>query len=260
MKRIASVLMLVAIGAGNASAMPKDGCGGDCSSCHKLTVAEANGLMKALGGKVTQVKVPTVRGLWEIDLEKDGKKVVAYLDYGKKHLIPGPIYDLTTRQPIAGGGAPAPKLTKVNVASIPTDNTLIMGNPKGKKRLYVFTDPECPFCIKLHAELKKLVAQNSDVAIFVKLFPLKIHPNSYAKAVTILQSGSLKLLDEAFAGGKLPAPAPAGTPNGIDETIKAAQALGVNATPTLVFPDGSVNAGFLDVAQIQKRLSADRKK
>ena len=42
-----------------AHAMPKDGCGGDCASCHKLTVQEANKLMTGVG-KVLSVKYPSI--------------------------------------------------------------------------------------------------------------------------------------------------------------------------------------------------------
>lgn len=243
-----------------AHAMPKDGCGGDCASCHKLTVQEANKLMTGVG-KVLSVKYPSIRGLWELEVEKDGKKVVAYLDYGKKHLVPGPIYNLASKQPIAGGAAPPPKLTKVKVSAIPLDNSLVMGNPKGKKRLIVFTDPECPYCAKLHGELTTLVGLDKDVAVYVKLFPLKIHPNARAKADAIMQSQSLQLLADAYAGKPLPPPGsgPQAGAAAVEETIALVNKLGINATPTLVFPDGSVTTGSMAAAEIQKKLTTGGK-
>ena len=98
------VITLLVLTGGNAHAMAKEGCGGDCSSCHTLTLKEAGTLLEGIG-KVTQVRVPSVRGLWEVELQKDGKKAIAFVDYGKKHLIPGPIYSLTTKQPITGAQA-----------------------------------------------------------------------------------------------------------------------------------------------------------
>lgn len=255
MKSLATALLLVTIAAGSASAMPKEGCGGDCAGCHALSVKEANDLVKGLGGKVTQVKSPAMRGVWEIDLEKEGKKAVAYLDFGKKYLIPGPIFNLTTKKPIAAGEQQTAPVKKVKSSSIPLGNSIVMGNPKGKKRLFVFTDPDCPFCSRLHGELKKLVAMDPDVAVYVKLFPLKMHPTAYDKSRVILQGKSVKLLDDAFAKLQLPAPGPETSAKGVDETIKLGRTLGVNSTPTLIFPDGSVMPGAKDAVEIKTLLA-----
>jgi thiol:disulfide interchange protein DsbC len=135
-----------------------------------------------------------------------------------------------------------------------------MGDPAAAKKLVVFTDPECPYCSKLHAELKKLVAVNRDVAVYLKLFPLKSHPNAYAKAQVILENGSLSMLEESYAGRKLPAPGPRNTGAVLDETIKLAASLGIDATPTIIFPDGSLAEGYMDAAQIRKRLMGKKKK
>lgn len=253
-----SVLLFLAVG--DLCAMAREGHGGECSSCHTLTVQEADKLLEGLG-KVTQVRIPSMRGVWEVELQKDGKKAVAYVDYGKKHLITGPIYNLTTKQPIAGGQqAPESKAGRIALTRIPLDDALVMGDPAAGKKLVVFTDPECPFCGKLHAELKKLVAANRDVAVYIKLFPLKIHPNAYAKAQVILENGSLSLLEESFAGKKLPSPGPRNTAAIVDETIRLAASLGIDATPTMIFPDGSLAEGYLDAAQIKKRLMGKKKK
>lgn len=197
----------------------------------------------------------------EVELRKDGKTAVAYVDYGKKHLIPGPIYSLDTKQPITGAqSGSAPKAGRIAIARIPLDDALVMGNPAGKKKLIVFTDPECPYCSKLHDELKKLVAVDRDLAVSIKLLPLKIHPNAYAKAQVILENGSLAMLEESFAGRQLPAPGPRNTAAIVDETIKLAASLGINATPTLIFPDGSLVEGYLDAARIKKGLAGKKKK
>ncbi|SNB46400.1 DsbC family protein [Geobacter sp. DSM 9736] len=258
MKSAVPALLFFASTATSAFAMLQQGCGGDCAGCHTLTVKEANALLTGMG-EVKQVKTPPVRGLWELHFEKEGKKAVAYIDYGKKYVIPGPVYSIATRSPITGEAPPKPAAKKVNVSAIPLADSITMGNPKGKKRLFVFTDPDCPFCSKLHTELKKLVKLEPDVAVYIKLFPLKMHPKAYDKSRAIMQgSDPGKLLDEAFRGGSLPAPAPQGA-KGVDETIRIAGTLGINATPTLVLPDGSVLPGYRKAEEI-KRLMAKKKK
>jgi len=254
---IAAVIisLLVALSAVSSFAMSGEGCGGagDCTNCHSLTLKEAEGLLKGVG-TVAEVKPAQVRGLYEVTLEKDGKRGLVYLDYGKKHLIAGQVFDLA-----AGGSLAAPpppkQPTHIDPASIGTDNALLMGNPKAKKRLYVFTDPECPFCAKLHAELKKLVASDKDVAVVIKLFPLDIHPHSYDKARVILGEKSLKLLDTSYAGGALPAPGNDHPRKGVDAVKAFGKSVGIISTPTMVLPDGRVVVGSRDAAELKKLLA-----
>jgi len=237
----------------SAFAMSGDGCGGDCASCHALTVKEANDLLKDLG-HVTQIKPAPVRGLFEITLEKQGQTGIAYLDYGKKHLMGGPIFDIASRQVV---GTPPPEAKhpeRLDPALLKTDAALVMGNPKGKKRLFVFTDPECPFCAKLHVELKKLVALEPDLAIYIKLYPLKMHPKAYDKARVILGAKSLALLEKSFAGGKLPEPGVKDAKKPVDDTMRFAESVGINSTPTLVLPDGRILPGLKDAEAIRKLL------
>ena len=232
--------------------MTQQGCGGECKGCHSLTLKEANSLLKGIG-EVKRIKDSQVKGLWELDFEKGGKKTVAYLDYGKKHVIPGPIFNIATRAPIDGSAVPQPPPARTNVASIPLRDSIVLGNAKSYRKLFVFTDPDCPFCGKLHEELKKLAKLEPNLGIYIKLFPLKIHPKAYDKSRAILSGNSNKLLDLAFAGGVLPNPA-AGAGKGVDATIKLAQSLRITGTPTLVLPDGRIMPGFRKVEEIRQLL------
>ncbi|HEY5974986.1 MAG TPA: DsbC family protein [Geobacteraceae bacterium] len=251
------LLLIIAVGccilAGRVQAMAPEGCSGDCITCHSLSDQDAAKLLKEIG-VVKSVKMAQVRGLYEVTLEKDGKQAIAYLDYGKKYLMPGPIFSLATRQ-VVGGAQPQPKpVEKVDVAKIPLAGSLIMGNAKGSKRLIVFTDPECPYCAKLHGELKKLVAAEPDLAIYIKLYPLKMHPSAYDKARVILGRNSLELLDKSFAGQSLPAASEKDRKDPVDESMKLAESFGISATPTLVLPDGRVIMGYRPFEELKGLL------
>lgn len=227
-------------------------CGMDCSSCHSMTVEEANTLMKDIG-TVKAVKLSEVGGLFEMLVENSGRQAVAYLDFAKKHLITG-VFSLSTRKPIS-----EPPARKIDVKSIPLENSLIMGNPKGSKKLIVFTDPDCPFCGKLHAELQKLVKTEPDLAVYIKLFPLPMHPKAYDKSRVILAKKSLPLLDIAFSGGQIPEATAQDAKEPIDETKKLAASLGINSTPTIVFADGRIVPGAVDADNLRKMLDGEKK-
>jgi thiol:disulfide interchange protein DsbC len=250
-------LLALTFAAPSAFAMSGEGCGGDCASCHTLSLQEARGLLKEMG-QVTSVKPAAVRGLYEVTLVKDRTAVQAYLDYGKKHLIGGQIYDLSTHQLVGATVAPSDpqstRLDRLDPAGLKSEGSILMGNPKGKKRLFVFTDPECPFCAKMHLELQRLVALEPDLAIYIKMYPLKMHPHAYDKARVILGGGSLELLEKSFAGGKLPAPGARDSKQAVDESMRYAESVGINATPTLVLADGRILPGVQDAEAMRKLL------
>ncbi|MEI6206242.1 MAG: DsbC family protein [Desulfuromonadales bacterium] len=239
-------------------AMAKEGCGGVCSTCHSLTEKEATELIKKTGAAVSSVKQSPAKGLFELLVEKDGQKGILLMDYGKKHLIQGMVVDIEKLQPVVAHQQsfppqPAPQ-TSLDVNAIPAAHAVIMGNPKGSKKLYVFTDPDCPYCRKGHVELKKLAAIAPDVAIHIMLLPLPMHPAAYDKSRIILETKSLDLLDKAFDGKDVPKPASENSKKAVDEIIKFANANGISGTPTMVMPDGKIEVGMRDAETVKKML------
>ena len=238
-------------------AMTKEGCTHDCVTCHKLTEKDAGELLKKTGVTVKSVKQSPSKGLFEVLVEKDSKQGILLIDFGKKNLIQGVMVNLESLQPVS---AHSPELSQpkqvssVDVATIPADKAVIMGNSKGSKKLYVFTDPDCPYCRKGHLELKKLAALAPDVAIYVMLYPLPMHPGANDKSRTILETKSLELMDKAFEGKDVPKPSKESSKTDIDEIIRFANANGISGTPTMVMPDGKIEVGMRDAETLKKML------
>jgi thiol:disulfide interchange protein DsbC len=238
-------------------AMSKDGCSHDCTTCHSLSVKDAGELLKKTGITVKSVKQAPAKGLFELLVEKDGKQGIIFIDFGKKNLMQGMIVNLETLQPVSSHATelPQPKqVTSVDVKTIPIDKAVIMGNPNGSKKLYVFTDPDCPYCRKGHEELKKLAKIAPDVAIHIMLFPLPMHPGAYDKSRTVLETKNLELLDKAFEGGEVPKPTKESSKKDIDDIIKFGGVNGITGTPTMVLPDGKIEVGMRDAETLKKML------
>jgi len=256
-KELLAAFAISIIIASPSFAMAKDGCGGACNVCHTLTEKDAGELLKGIGVKVKSVKEAPAKGLFELLVEKDNKQGIIFIDYGKKHLMQGMIVSLDTLQPVSAHAQdlPQPKqVTSVDVSKIPADKAVVMGNPKGSKKLYVFTDPDCPYCKKGHLELKKLAAIAPDVAIYVMLYPLAMHPAAYDKSRTVIETKSLELMDKAFDGKDVPKPAKESSKAAIDEIIKFANANGITGTPTMVMPDGKIEVGMRDAETLKRML------
>jgi thiol:disulfide interchange protein DsbC len=92
--------------------------------------------------------------------------------------------------------------------------------------------------------MKKIIEESKDIAFYIKMFPLKMHPGAYEKAKTIVCEKSLALLEEAFEKGQLPK-AKCET-SAVDENIKLAEKLGISSTPASILPDGRIVRGYFD--------------
>ncbi len=229
--------------------------GQDCSKCHTLNKAEAENLLKAAipNVKVLEIRTAPVRSMWEVDVESNGKKGLVYLDFTKKYVFSGSLIDVRDMKNVTQERFA--EINKVDVSKIPLKDALIMGSRNARKRVIVFTDPECPYCAKLHEEMKKVVAQRKDVAFFIKMFPLPIHKDAYAKAKTIVCEKSLQLLEDSYQ--HKPLPKATCRTSAVDENIALGKKIGVNATPTLIMPDGRMITGGSDakglIAEIDRK-------
>ncbi len=92
--------------------------------------------------------------------------------------------------------------------------------------------------------MKKIIEERKDIAFYLKLFPLKNHPEAYEKSKAIICEKSLALLEDAFE--KKPIPKPNCETSVVDETARLAQRLGINSVPTLILPDGRMLPGYKD--------------
>ncbi|MBI1912067.1 MAG: DsbC family protein [Deltaproteobacteria bacterium] len=223
--------------AGTASAF-QGATAGKCSDCHTLTKEEVG---KALNlerykAQVKDIRMSPVKGLWEIELTQDDKVFIVYMDFSKKYLVEGRFTSLEKIKE-------SESLKKVDLKKIPLENAVVMGNPKAEKKIIIFDDPDCPYCAKLHDEVKKILAKRNDVAFYIKMYPLAIHPEAYEKSKAIVCNKSAKLLNDAFTGKKLPK-AECETQE-LDNNIKLAEDLGLRGTPALVFPDGRLLPGYV---------------
>jgi thiol:disulfide interchange protein DsbC len=243
-------LAALALAPSGAQAFMKDGCGaGKCADCHELTVEEATKLVKPLEiDKVHEVRESPVKGMWAVDAEKGGARGTLFIDYGKKHILQAQILRLDTKENVTA-------VRKVDPAKIPLDNALLVGRADAPKRIVVFSDPDCHFCSILHASMRAVVDNNADVAFRILLFSRNNDPATIRKAQAILCAKSLPMLDNAYAGQPVPAPA-CDTPEPV-LNAKIAATVGVSGTPVLIFPDGRLVPGSRDPEGILRLLKED---
>ncbi|HMK59948.1 MAG TPA: DsbC family protein [Dissulfurispiraceae bacterium] len=214
----------------------------DCAKCHILKNEEAATILKDVIPDATIINVGQgpVKGLWEVLLQAGGRKGIVYIDYSKKNFFSGAIINIKEKKNLTQESFD--RSNKVDVSKIPLTESLVLGDKDAKYKVVVFSDPDCPYCSKLHAEMKKVLEKRKDIAFFIKLLPLPMHKDAEWKSKAIVCKKSIQLLEDNFAGKPIEK-AECDT-KVIEDNKKLANDLGISGTPALILPDGRVLAGY----------------
>jgi thiol:disulfide interchange protein DsbC len=100
--------------------------------------------------------------------------------------------------------------------------------------------------------MKKVITERKDIAFYTILFPLPMHKEAYGKSKAIVCEQSLELLEAALE--KKPLPAARCETTVIDDNIKLGGKLGINGTPAVIFPNGTLIPGAMDAGDIIKQI------
>jgi thiol:disulfide interchange protein DsbC len=142
---------------------------------------------------------------------------------------------------------------KINVADLNLKDAIKFGN--GQNVLYVFSDPDCPFCRQLETELDKL----QDVSVYVFPFPISgLHPTAAATAESIwCAKDRAEAWRNYMTKGEKPIEAKCANP--IERNIAAAGKYQLYGTPAIIFSDGAVVPGKVPASVITAQIAASKK-
>lgn len=138
-------------------------------------------------------KVLEENGVYMIDATRDGKHFTVFVARDLKTAFFGRAYDSQTGE----------------MLQIPRDMTVYKKDAhftygSGKKHYYVFTDPECPYCVKFEKQLLEKKNLEKDVTIHFFLFPLHFHKNATKMSQYILSKhDSKKAMDDIMMNSSL---------------------------------------------------------
>ncbi len=184
--------------------------------------------------KILAIEEAPLEGFWEVACGIGHDRVILYIDKNSRFIISGQILDRQTKRNLTRDRLK--DLRRVDPSTLPLGNAIPMG--EGKRKLYVFTDPQCHFCFQLHEELKQI----KDLRVFFFLYPLA--PASYEKAKSIWCSKDrVKALEDTYQGRELKSP-PCDTA-AIKKSIEIGKRLFVDSTPTLLFQNGKIVEGYV---------------
>lgn len=198
------------------------------------------------GAVVKSIAKTPIKGIYEVVVEGQ----ILYVDEKADYFIAGALVDTKTKKNLTQ--ARMQDLNKVDFSALPLDLAIKVVKGNGKRKLVVFSDPDCPFCKKLERELVGL----NNVTIYTFLFPIaSLHPNAgdRAKAVWCSPDRAKAWNDLMLNGVEPKNSATCDTP--LEKVAALGRKLNVNGTPALIFADGRRIPGAAALADIEKFLN-----
>ena len=212
--------------------------------------AEAAGIKKILeqkfpGAEVRGVTKTSYLGLYEVLFDDR----IVYTDAKARYLVVGSVYDTESKVNLTEERQR--KLKRVDLATLPLDLAIKKVKGTGERTLIVFSDADCPFCHRLEDAMKPV----DNVTVYTFLFPIdQLHPDAARKSRMIWCSEDrLQAWDAFFESGALP-DNKGDCDNPVAKTAELGARFKINATPTLMFADGSIVPGALPTQRIETEL------
>jgi thiol:disulfide interchange protein DsbC len=197
------------------------------------------------GSTIGSISKSPLPGLYEVQLEDQ----LVYTDAKVTYVVVGSMYDASTKQNLTEERRR--KMTRIAWDSLPLELAMKKVKGNGQRKLVVFADADCPFCSRLENDLKGI----DNVTIWTFMYPLdQLHPDAARKTRQIwCAPDRVAAWDTWFEQKKLPDnKGDCDTP--IEKTAQLGMKLRVNATPTLIFADGSMIPGAVPPARIEQEF------
>jgi len=199
--------------------------------------------------EVTSISPAPLPGLYEVLVGP----TVLYITGDGRYIVKGDIFDLSSLE----------NITKIRRAEARVDafvnlgheDMIEFGSTKGKAShiLYVYTDIDCAYCRKLHAEIDQL--NDAGITVRYLAYPRTgIGGASYDKAVAVWCSADRKEALTAAKSGKMVNSENCTNP--VTEHYRMGEAMGVRGTPALYTDDGESIGGYIPAPELIRILNA----
>ena len=169
---------------------------------------------------------------------------VVYLNEDAQHILAGSMIRLKDQH----------NLTKdllieqnsVDWKKLPLQDAIKSVRGTGKRQIAIFSDPNCPYCKQLEAELKKL----NNITIYTFILPLKTQSVAPSKQVYCEKNPALAW-ENLITKAQLPT-SQTSCANPVERNVALAHRLGINGTPAIIFSNGFKVMGAYPATQIEQ--------
>jgi len=208
------------------------------------------------GTKADSIGESVIPGIYEAVY---GAQVI-YVSQDGRFMIEGDVYDIDRRVNLTEGKRQDGRMRSIQ--NLDTESLIVFKPKETKHVITAFTDIDCGYCRKLHAE----ISDYNDLGIEIRYaaFP-RSGPKtpSYYKAVSVwCAKDRNKAMNFAKGGAKLEQlQQVAQVENGkaceesVGKQFAAAREVGVTGTPTLFMENGQIIPGYVPADRLMKILS-----
>ena len=198
------------------------------------------------GVKPDQISLSPVPGIYEVIIGGD----VLYITPDARFAFTGQLVDVASRTNLT---EPALATARLKVLEQVPESEMIIYEPEGEvtHTITTFTDIDCPYCRKMHKEMR--VLNDQGIRVRYLLFPRAgIDSQSYQKAVSVWCSDDRnQALTDAKAGQD---PVSRQCDNPVKQQMQVAERLGLTGTPMTITDSGEKIGGYLPATELAKRL------
>ena len=200
--------------------------------------------------QIATIAPSPMAGMYEITTS-GGQTIYATAD--ARFLILGDLYEAQPAGLVNLGESKRNTIRRDRIAAI-DEADMIVFEAEGERKatLTVFTDVDCPYCRKLHAEVEALNAMG--IAVRYLAFPRTgLNTETHRKmSSTWCAEDRLAMLTSAERGGEVPLADCAADP--IASQYQLGREVGVTGTPALVLEDGTMLPGYVPAATLGSYL------
>ncbi|MCW8929420.1 MAG: DsbC family protein [Gammaproteobacteria bacterium] len=209
--------------------------------------AALNNLMP--GTAPSSIEETSMPGIYEVSYGS----TIFYFNKDASLLFRGDIIDVKTRTNLTEKkrGEARGKL----LDSMEESQMIVYPAKNEKAKVTVFTDIDCPYCVKLHREMDDYNAEG--ITIRYMAYPRAgIASPSYQKAVNVWCSDDpAKAMGDAKEGETIPNKT---CDNPVAQQFQLGQALGVQGTPAMFLEDGTSLPGYVPAKRLSTAISSGK--
>ena len=198
-----------------------------------------------VGLNVSAIADSTVPGLLQVMTDRG----LFFATKDGSHLIEGQVYDLKNK--VLVNEEILKVVRKAGIADL--NGTVIeFKAPKEKYAVHVFTDISCGYCRKLHSELQSYL--DAGITVRYLAFPRGgLESDTFNSLQSVwCAKDKQKAMNEAKSGAEIAA---AKCDSPVAKQFELGHSFGINGTPAIILPDGSIIPGYQSAAQLQQALA-----
>jgi thiol:disulfide interchange protein DsbC len=196
--------------------------------------------------KIEEISKTPMPGVFEIRVQ--GNEIF-YADAKGDFLIQGALIDTKQKRNLTEERTE--KLSAVPFDSLPLKFAITQVRGNGKRKLVVFSDPNCGYCKRFERDLQKI----DNVTLYHLMYPVLGEDSRLKSRNIACAKDRAKTWNDWMLQGITP-PTVSCDNHNIDAIVEFGRKNRINGTPTMFVADGTRVPGAIDATQIEALLNA----